>query len=166
MSEENSFVIYDPTSELPGSDQKDKKVIYESSEKEYSDIVESILLAGSFKKSFELMKGKLILTYTTIPDSKRRDGLDLMKDFGKANPDCTGSQIDHYTSKLNIALQLDRIQVGGPTGVINLAQETINQRMAFLDEQPEDIVRIASKYLIVFRQLINNAFNYSETLKN
>lgn len=169
MSEQiknEDFIIYDPVSELTAKADEDKKIIYESSEDEYSNIVESILLTGAYKKSFELLKGKLILTYTTITDSKRREGYELMKDYGKANPDSTGSQIDHYTSKLNIALQLDRIQIGGSTGLVNLAQESVNARIQFLDEQTEDVVRLASKYLMVFRKLINNSFNYSETLKN
>jgi hypothetical protein len=140
-------------------------LIYTCSEEEFEQIITDTLMLGRFTKTFSLLNGKIELTYETIFDKDRADGYKYIREYTTINKDkLSNVELESFTSKVNIILQLARIKNNGNT--INLAQGALDERMALLGEAPELQVSLYSKWLSVFANITNKAFNYEDTLKN
>jgi len=146
-------------------DMLDDKKIYETSMEELTKVLTDVLSLGSFTKTFSLYGGKLELTYQTLSEGERMSGFENVRVYAdKKKDNYSQAQLDAYRAKVNIALQLIRIKTNG--SLINLAEGDLNDRIALLSETPEDVVRIYSKYLMVFANLTSRAFNSEEVIKN
>lgn len=138
---------------------------YVTSKAELEDILVSVLSAGSFTKTFVLFGGKLELTYTSISEEQRMKAYDLTRKYIEDNKDeISEVMVNAHTSRVNIASQLVRIKTNGHT--TNLAEGSLEEKLRFLVEAPENVLHVYSQYLIIFAQLVNMAFRDDETLKN
>ena len=140
-------------------------VLYTTSETELTDALVSILTTGAFVKTFTLFGGKIELTYTSIADKERISGYELMRLYSDNNKDISEIQMGAYNSKVNIALQLLRIKTNG-NNTTNLAQGPLDERIVLLGELGEEMVRLTSKYLMIFANITSKAFNSEDVLKN
>ena len=143
----------------------DGNLIYKSSKEELTDVLTSILTTGKFVKTFNPFKGIVELTYESITNEKRTKAYELVKEYADNHKDTSRLILDSYTSKVNAALQLVRIQIG-KSEPINLSQVDLIERIKFLTEMPEETVNLVSKYLMVFANITSRAFNSEEILKN
>ena len=140
-------------------------VIYTTNEAELEEALFGVLTSGAFVKTFSLFNGKVDLTFTTITDAKRMKGYELIRDNIEQYKDTLSKAlIDSYNLKVNIGLQILRIKIDGHT--TNLAEGSLEERIAYLSEMPEEMLRLLSKHLMVFVNITNMAFNREETLKN
>ncbi len=142
----------------------DNEVVYSATEEELETILVSILMTGVYTKTFSIFGGKLEFTFKSITDDERNKTFDLMRTFGKANEDASQLTISSYTTKVNLASQLTRITVNGQ--VIPISQAALDERLEALSEQPEELIRSAAKYLLIFQNLTNKAFTSEDILKN
>ena len=140
-------------------------VIYTTNEAELEEALFGVLTSGAFVKTFSLFNGKVDLTFTTITDAKRMKGYELIRDNIEQQKDgLSKALIDAYNLKVNIGLQILRIKIDGHT--TNLAEGSLEERVTYLSEMPEEMLRLLSKYLMIFANITNMAFNREETLKN
>ena len=141
------------------------KTIYTTNEQELEEVLLGILSTGAYVKTFDLFNGKAQITYTTISELKRQKGYALLRDNIEANKEnLSKAMADSYQVKVNIALQILRIKIDGHT--TNLAEGSIEDRITYLGELPEEMLRLLSKHLMIFANITNMAFNREETLKN
>jgi hypothetical protein len=140
-------------------------VIYKVTPEELEEVLINILSSGAHVKTFSLYGGKLELTYTSISEKDRMFTYDEMKKYADKNEGKLSKiDMDSYSAKVNIAYQLIRIKTNG--NVANIAGGPFEERMALLCETPEDVVRVYSKYLMIFANITAMAFNNEEILKN
>ena len=130
-----------------------------------TEVLISILSTGAYTKTFSLFKGKIELTYTSITEQERMKGFELIrlnadKNIGKQ------SQIEAnaYNSKINMALQLIRIKINN--NKTELSKGTLEERTKLLEEMPEEQLKLINKYLIIFSNITNKAFESEDYLKN
>lgn len=139
-------------------------LLYTTTEEELTNVLVSILTTGVFVKTFTLYGGKVELVYTSIAEKDRMSGYELMRQYTDNNKDISEIQMQAYSSKVNIALQLVRIKTNNNT--TNLTQGPLEERIALLTELGEDVVRLTSKYLMIFANITSKAFNSENILKN
>ena len=139
-------------------------VIYTCTEPELQEVLQSILLTGSYTNTFSLYNGLLELTYQSITEAERIKGYEVMRDFADKHENASRVLMDAYSAKVNIALQLVRISIKG--NVTNLTVGDLEERIKLLSELPEDTVRICSKYLMIFANITAKAFGSEDILKN
>jgi len=143
----------------------DDKEIYKTSMEELTKVLTDVLSLGSFTKTFSLYGGKLELTYQTLSEGERMSGFEVVRKYADKNKDSySQAQLDAYRAKVNIALQLIRIKTNGST--VNLSEGVLDDRLTLLAETPEDLVRVYSKYLMVFANITSRAFNSEGIVKN
>jgi hypothetical protein len=141
------------------------EVIYKVTPEELEEVLINILSAGAHVKTFSLYGGKLELTYTSISEKERMATYEMMRKYADANEGKISKiDMDSYSAKVNIAYQLIRIKTNG--NVANIASGPFEERIALLCETPEDVVRVYSKYLMIFANITAMAFNNEEVLKN
>ena len=141
------------------------EVIYTSTKEELEEVLVSILSAGSYVKTFSLYGGKMELTFTSISEKQRMETYDTIKKYIDAHGGkLSQADVDSYSSKVNIVRQLLRIKTNNNT--TNLAEGDIEERIALLSETPEDIIRVYSKYLMIFANITHMAFTNEEIVKN
>ena len=141
------------------------EVIYTTTPEELEDVLVNILSAGSHVKTFSLYGGRLELTYTSISEKERMATYEAMRKYADANEGKISKvDMDSYSAKVNVAYQLIRIKTNGNTS--NISQGPIEDRIELLRETPEDVVRVYSKYLMIFSNITAMAFNNEEILKN
>jgi hypothetical protein len=140
-------------------------LLYTTNSEELTEVLVSILSTGAYTKTFSLFKGKIELTYTSITEQERMKGFGLIRinadeNIGKQ------SQIEAnaYNSKVNMALQLIRIKVNN--NKTELTKGDLKERIQLLEEMPEEQLKLINKYLIVFSNITNKAFESEEYLKN
>ena len=141
------------------------KLMYTCTDGEFEEIISETLMLGKFTKTFPLLQGKIELTYETICEKDRAAGYKYIREYTEKNKDKLSQiELDSFTSKVNIILQLVRIKNHGNT--INLVQGEFDDRIALLNEAPELQVMLYSRWLGVFANITNKAFNYEDVLKN
>lgn len=141
------------------------KLLYTTSEEELTEVLVSILTAGIYVKTFTLFGGKVELTYTSIAEKDRMAGYELMRLYTDKNKEISEIQMQAYNSKVNIALQLVRVKTGSGN-TTNLTQGSLEERIALLTELGEEMVRLTSKYLMIFANITSKAFNSEDVIKN
>ena len=146
-------------------DMLNDKKVYETSMEELTKVLTDVLSLGSFTKTFSLYNGKLELTYRTLSEGERVSSFEYVRKYvDKHKDNYSQGQLDAFRAKVNISLQLVRIKTNG--SVANIAEGSLDDRMALLSETPEDVVRVYSKYLMIFANLTSRAFNSEEAIKN
>lgn len=143
----------------------DGNLIHKTSKEELTNVLTSILTTGKFVKTFDPFNGLVKLTYESVSNEKRTKAYELVKTYADEHKDTSRLILDAYTSKVNTALQLIRIEIG-KSDPINLSTVDMVERIKFLTEMPEETVNLASKYLMVFANITSRAFNSEEVLKN
>jgi hypothetical protein len=141
------------------------KLLYTTSEEELTEVLVSILTAGIYVKTFTLFGGKVELTYTSIAEKDRMAGYELMRLYTDKNKEISEIQMQAYNSKVNIALQLVRVKTGSGN-TTNLTQGSLEERIVLLTELGEEMVRLTSKYLMIFANITSKAFNSEDVIKN
>lgn len=139
-------------------------LLYTTTEKELTDVLVSIVATGAYVKTFSLFDGKIELTYTSIAEKDRVTGYELMRKFADSNKEISEIQMAAYNSKVNLALQLVRLKTNNNT--TNLTQGPLEERIALLAELSEDMVRLTSKYLMIFANITAKAFSCEDIIKN
>jgi hypothetical protein len=141
------------------------KVVYTTTQEELEDVLVNILATGSYTKTFDLFKGKISLTYQSISEEDRMSGYKFMNKFTEDNKDKVSRiEYDSYMSKINIALQLVRVNINKVT--TNISQGSLDDRMLLLAKTPEEQIRLYSKYLSIFANITSKAFMSEDILKN
>lgn len=144
-------------------DQNDT-VLYKTSTDELQNIVSDVLSMGSYTHEFTLLNGKLVLVYTTILEKDRQFGYEQIRAFTNKNENASRIQIETFTSKVNLALHTVRIISNDvPT---NLTTGKFEERLVLLGDLPEQLLLSLDKYLRVFLNLVNRAFNSEDIIKN
>lgn len=139
--------------------------VYTCNEEEFTDIISDILMLGKYTKTFSLYNGKIELTYETIVDKDRAKGYALIRKYTDDHKNnYSNIELESYTSKVNIALQL--VRVTNHNNTLNIAEGDLEERMQLLEEVPELQLSLYSKWLGVFANLTNKAFNFEDALKN
>ena len=141
-----------------------EEVVYTTTVDELKEVLTEILLGGAYTKTFTLYGGLLELTFSTVNDKERNESYSLIRKFAKENEDASRMMADSYSSKTNIACQLLRVKIKDT--VTNLRSIDISERILFLEQLEEDIIRTMSKYLIVFSTLSFKAFESDKVIKN
>jgi len=140
------------------------KVLYTCTVEELEEVLISILSAGVYTKTFTLFNGKIELTYQSITDEERNKGYELIRTYTETNKDkLSRIQLDNYTSKVNLALQLVRIKTNG-IGT-NMQQGDLDERILLLTGQPEELLRLCSEKLAVFANITSKAFVSEDAIK-
>ena len=140
-------------------------VVYTCTEEEFEEVLSDILMLGKFTKTFSLYNGKIELTYETILDKDRAKGYALIREYTENNKNkYSNIELETFTSKVNIILQLVRVKNHNNT--INLNEGELSERMLLLEEVPELQLSLYSKWLGIFANLTNKAFNFEDALKN
>lgn len=139
-------------------------IMYTASIEEYEEVLDDILSSGEYVKTFELLKGRIKLTFKTITEKEQQDGYTFIRQHFVANEKLSPIERDTFTSKVNIAQQLIRIETGGIATPIS--NGNLKERLQMLDEQPGDLLRLISKYLTIFANITARAFNCEDALKN
>lgn len=141
------------------------EILYTTTSEELEEALVQILSAGSYTKTFEVYGGKVKLTYTSISEKERVASYALMREYQDAHKDSISEiEMQSYSSKVNIAFQLVRVQVNN--NITSLTQGTIKERIQLLEETPEEQIRLYNKYLAIFANITGKAFNSEEILKN
>lgn len=141
------------------------EVLYTVTPEELEDALVQILSAGCYVKTFDVLGGKVKLTYTSISEKERLASYKMMREFQTDNKDNLSEiEMQAYTSKVNIACQLVRVQINNNT--TNLSQGQVIDRIKLLDETPEEQLRLYNKYLAIFANITSKAFNSEDVLKN
>lgn len=140
------------------------KVVYTTTQEELEDVLVNILATGSYTKTFDLFKGKISLTYQSISEEDRMSGYKFMNEFTEKNDKVSRIEYDSYMSKINIALQLVRVNINKVT--TNISQGSLEDRILLLTKTPEEQIRLYSKYLSIFANITSKAFMSEDILKN
>lgn len=141
------------------------EVIYTCDVKEFEEVIDNILSLGVYTKTFKLFGGKIELTFETITDEQRGEGFEFIRAYMDKNTEKLSQiQIDSYTPKVNLALQLIRITTKGVSTPIRTG--SLDERMKLLTSTPEDLLRLYGKYLAIFANITSKAFNSEDALKN
>lgn len=143
---------------------QDGGLIYKTSMEELESIVSDVLSMGNYTKEFSILNGKLELVYSTLLEKDRQVGYELVRKYTDDNKDASRIQIETYTSKVNIALHAVRVVTNGTA--TNLSTGKIEERLQLLAELPEPVVISLDKYLRVFLNIVNKAFNSEDVIKN
>ena len=140
------------------------KVMYTCTPEELEEVLVSILSVGKYTKTFSLFKGKIELTYDSITDEERSRGYEYIRKYTEENKDnISRIELENYTTKVNLALQLARIKTNGIA--TNISQGSIDDRILLLKSQPEELLRTCSKYLAIFANITSKAFNTDGAIK-
>ena len=140
------------------------KVLYTCTKDELEKVLTDIITTGKYVKTFSPFGKILSITFESVIEKDRVNAYNLVRKFAKENEDVSRLVMDSYSNKVNIALQLSRIEING--NVTPLSQADLTERITFLEELPEETVKTLGKYLFVFANITSKAFNSEELIKN
>ena len=165
MSDSNEVVNHSsPVDDFLQIKDFEDKVMYTCTPEELEEVLVSILSVGKYNKTFSLFKGKIELTYDSITDDERNKGYEYIRKYTDENQDkISRIQLENYTTKVNLALQLARIKTNGIA--TNISQGSMEDRILLLSTQPEELIRTCAKYLAIFANITSKAFSSEDTIK-